>query len=86
MNAKLRFTLEQVADAREQRDALARSILAAADTTAWYRGMARDVLRRLRFALRAMLPLKGTAREIEAGLREAIHGELQRFAERGRPG
>jgi hypothetical protein len=86
MTNKLRFTLEQVTDAREQRDSLAGSILDAADATRWYRETNRDVMRQLRRALRAALPLTGTDREVEARLREVTYAVMNEIANSGRPG
>jgi hypothetical protein len=86
MTNKLRFTLEQVADTREQRDSLVGSILDAAEATDWYREANREAMRELRSALRDALPLAGTEREVEARLREVTYAAMRKLADRGRPG
>ncbi len=79
---KLRLTLEQVADAREARDALASGIVETEDATRAARRMFRTALQRIRLDIRATVPLSGTAGEIAERLRVAANSSLTALAKR----
>lgn len=83
---KLRLTLEQVADAREARDTLARGIVDTKDATREARRMFRAAMKSIRNDVLAAVPLSGTPGQISAQLTGALTKSLAKLAARGSPG